>query len=73
MTAKGNVLPVRHVLVLQEKSTSSANADDFEPGKQQIPILARHFKKYAATILADCQDPVGDHARAADLAVISSN
>ena len=38
---------------------------------EDIPILARHFtKKYAAKMgPADRQDPVGDHARAGELAL----
>ena len=40
-TAKGNVLPMRHVLVLKEKSTSSITADDAEPEKHRFQAGCR--------------------------------
>ena len=49
-TAKGNVLPVRHVLVLKEKSTSSTTAYDAEPGKQPIPGWVQDYALFLVDV-----------------------
>ena len=42
-TAKGNVLPVRHLLVLREKTTSAQTEGSVEVGKDRIPSWVQDF------------------------------
>jgi formate hydrogenlyase transcriptional activator len=49
-TAKGNVLPVRHVLVLKEKSAPSAEGDDTEPEKQPIPGWVQDYALFLVDV-----------------------
>ncbi len=48
--AKGNVLPVRHVLVFKETSTSSITADDAHAEKQPIPGWVQDYALFLVDV-----------------------